>query len=290
MDTPLISIIIPSYNRGHILMKSVNSVLSQTYEHIELIIVDDASTDNTAEIIHSLTDSRIKFIHLEHNSGACAARNEGIQEAEGKYIAFNDSDDQWHSNKLSEQLSFIRKNNADVVVCSMNCYDENKNRFLHTFPHSMPEGRLSYKDLLFYNCSSTQLLFGKALCFKTIQFDSKMPRMQDWDEILRLSQHYTICRQNDILVDTYIQKDSITRHPEKAVLAMNLLLEKHYNAIIADKAVTEAFFSKKLVFELENHNNPVKELQVLYQCHPSFRAKLKLILAQLGLYRILVKS
>lgn len=290
MSKPAISVIIPSYNRAHILLKSVQSVLSQTYTNIELIIVDDASTDNTAEIVTNIKDSRVKYICLDRNSGACAARNRGIREASGDCIAFNDSDDQWHPDKLERQLAFLEKNNADVVICSMDCYDEDEKNFLHTFPKAMPEGPVTYENLLVYNCSSTQLLVGKAECFKNVLFDEDMPRLQDWDELLRLSQKYKIFRQNDILVDTFMQKDSITRHPEKGTAAMNRLLTKHHDAVFSDTAITEAFFTRKLGFELAAGRNPVEELRILYACRPSARTGLKLVLAKIGLYKFFAKT
>lgn len=108
MNEPLISVIIPSYNRAFILTDAINSVLLQTYKNIELLFVDDCSTDNTEEIVKNITDSRFHYIRLEKNSGACTARNRGIKEAKGDYIAFNDSDDQWHIDKLEKQLSFLK--------------------------------------------------------------------------------------------------------------------------------------------------------------------------------------
>lgn len=206
MNEPLISVIIPSYNRAFILTDAINSVLQQTYKNIELLFVDDCSTDNTEEIVNNITDSRFHYIRLEKNSGACTARNREIKEAKGDYIAFNDSDDQWHIDKLEKQLSFLNKNNADIVLCKMECKNNN-GKFLHLFPNYTEDKSISYLSLLEYNCTSTQTLFGKTECFKKILFDDKLPRLQDWDEVMRLAQFYKfffktlflsilLCRQN----------------------------------------------------------------------------------------------
>ena len=88
----LVSVIIPTYNRAHLIKRSAMSVLNQTYSNLELIIVDDGSTDNTEEVVKSIDDNRVIYIK-QPNQGACAARNNGIDHAKGEFIAFQDSDD-----------------------------------------------------------------------------------------------------------------------------------------------------------------------------------------------------
>ena len=113
---PLISVIIPTYNRENTITRSIDSVLNQNYENIELIIVDDRSDDNTKDIIEKYTDSRIKYIYNDTDKhGAGAARNIGIMAATGELIAFNDSDDEWLPGKLRDQYEFLHKNGADII-------------------------------------------------------------------------------------------------------------------------------------------------------------------------------
>ena len=287
-DKPLISVIIPSYNRGHLIQKAAQSVLEQTYKNIELIIVDDGSTDNTESQVKSIADSRIKYFKLEKNTGACAARNKGIQEANGEYISFNDSDDCWKNEKLETQLEFLKQENADVVLCAMRCYDENGN-FLHDFPKNVETGKISYEQLLKYNCSSTQILFGKAECFKNTLFDASMPRLQDWDITLRLSQKYNLFFQNKILADTFIQKDSISTHPEKGIAAMEKLFIKHQQAICTNKNITESFFSKKSAYVCLSGKNPVDEMRAIYRANKTLPNLLKFVLSKIGLYTLVFK-
>ena len=92
---PTVTIIIPTYNRAHLLGRAIRSVLTQTFHNWELIVVDDASTDNTKEVAYSFQDPRIHYLCHETNRGGPAARNTGIREARGLYIAFLDSDDEW---------------------------------------------------------------------------------------------------------------------------------------------------------------------------------------------------
>lgn len=117
----LVSIIMPSYNTGNFIMESIKSVLNQSYQNWELIIIDDCSTDETDSIIKTLTDSRIKYIKNEKNLGAAISRNKALKIATGKWIAFLDSDDLWTSDKLEKQLYFMKK-----IKCffSYTCYEE----------------------------------------------------------------------------------------------------------------------------------------------------------------------
>lgn len=287
-NEPLLSVIIPTYNRGRLILNSVTSVLNQTYKNIELIVVDDCSTDNTEEILKSINDSRIKYVKLEKNSGACIARNKGIELSTGKFIAFNDSDDLWITTKLEKQLCFLKNYNADIVICKMECRTP-ENNFIHNFPNIEFDRKISYKDLLKYNSASTQTIFGKSECFRNVMFDTRMPRLQDWDEVLRLSQKFSVFYQNKILVHTFFQKDSISTHPEKGVLAMEMLFEKHKDAILSDPAIVESFFKKKASFVCKTGKNPKEEMKMILKYNPSAGTFIKYMLAVFNLYTLFFK-
>ncbi len=106
----LVSIIMPSWNTAKFIAESIQCVIDQTYQNWELLIVDDCSTDNTDEVVAPfLTDSRIKYLHNEHNSGAALTRNYAMREAHGEWIAFLDSDDLWMPEKLEKQVQFMNQ-------------------------------------------------------------------------------------------------------------------------------------------------------------------------------------
>lgn len=107
----LVSIIMPTYNCGHFIKESIHSVLAQTYNNWELIIVDDCSTDDTAMIMFSFVDKRIRYYRNEYNYGAALTRNRALREARGQWIAFLDSDDLWLPTKLEKQLAFMQLHN-----------------------------------------------------------------------------------------------------------------------------------------------------------------------------------
>ncbi len=121
----LVSIIMPSYNTGRFIAETINSVLAQTYENWEIIIVDDCSTDNTDNAIEPfLEDERIKYFKNETNSGAAVSRNRALREARGKWIAFLDSDDLWKPDKLEKQIAFMEKNNYHFSYTNYSEIDE----------------------------------------------------------------------------------------------------------------------------------------------------------------------
>lgn len=121
----LISIVMPNYNGHRFVEQAIDSVLSQTYQNFELLIVDDCSKDDSLQLIKrkAQSDSRIRVIALENNAGVANARNVGICEAKGKYIALLDNDDLWTADKLERQLA-IAENGVDIVYCSYDFIDE----------------------------------------------------------------------------------------------------------------------------------------------------------------------
>ena len=122
----LVSVIVPAYNCEKFIGETIASVLAQTYQNWEMIIVDDCSSDNTREIIldSAKKDSRIKYYFLQNNSGAAVARNTAMEQAEGEYMAFLDSDDVWLPEKLEKQLNFMRDNNVAFSATSYELIDE----------------------------------------------------------------------------------------------------------------------------------------------------------------------
>ena len=118
-DKPLVSIITPVYNCEKYLPLTIESVQAQTYENWELILADDCTPDNSADIIaeYAKKDSRIKYIKLKENSGAAIARNEALEASKGRYIAYLDADDIWLPNKLERQLDFMEKNDVEFSCC-----------------------------------------------------------------------------------------------------------------------------------------------------------------------------
>lgn len=131
MNNDLVSIIMPSYNTGGYIKNSIESVLAQTYENWELIIVDDCSTDDTDSIVGQFSDKRIRYLKNEKNSGAAISRNYALREAKGRWIAFLDSDDLWLPEKLEKQIAFMKNND----------YHFSYTRYIEIDEESKPNGK-----------------------------------------------------------------------------------------------------------------------------------------------------
>jgi len=146
INNTLVSVITPMFNSERFLCETIESVLAQSYKNWEIILVDDCSSDTSAEVVQSFInqDSRIKLIQLETNSGAAVARNTAIELAKGRYIAFLDSDDLWAPDKLEKQLAFMRANNYPFTYAAYEKIDEHGVIFGHV---GVPE-RVAYSDML----------------------------------------------------------------------------------------------------------------------------------------------
>lgn len=182
---PLVSVVIPTFNRAARLARAIRSVQSQSYSRLEIIVVDDGSTDATAEIVHSCEDRRIRYIRHEQNRGGAAARNTGIAAANGEVIAFLDDDDAWVPEKVEEQLRYLTT--FDAVVCTSREAGDTRP------PERRPAGRtLGLADLRLGPWGGTGVLMARASVLRRTPFDESLPRGQDWDLFIRLAQEHEI--------------------------------------------------------------------------------------------------
>jgi teichuronic acid biosynthesis glycosyltransferase TuaG len=141
----LISIITPTYNCAQFIGETIKSVINQTYTNWEMIIVDDASNDNTEEVVKSIKDERIKYIRLKENSGAATARNIAMENASGKFMAFLDSDDIWIKDKLEKQVKFMIDNNYNFTCTAYEKMNEKGDSLNKVFK---PKKKADYNRIL----------------------------------------------------------------------------------------------------------------------------------------------
>lgn len=222
----LVSIIMPTYNREKTIKRAVDSLIKQTYKNIEIIIVDDGSKDNTKDIVTNYSDERIRYVNLVENKGANYARNKGLSLAKGKYITFQDSDDEADLNKIEELVKYINDNPCDVVFCNVRVKKDNGYKVL--IKEQIKDNKLLDK-LLWGNFISMEALLMKSKVLEDIKFDVDLLRFQDWDLVIRIAQKYKVKHYNKELVTAYVQSDSITRNNSKGVKALKYLLEKYDN-------------------------------------------------------------
>jgi glycosyltransferase involved in cell wall biosynthesis len=187
-DKPLVSVVLPTHNRVDLLAGAVESVLAQTEQRFELIVIDDASTDATPEYLAALTirDQRARFIRLDIPRGGGGARNEGLGLSRGDWVAFLDDDDRWLPNKLEKQLGALRAHPTAVAAsCGYERVFPSRKRQLVAVPPAV-----GLSDLFEYNVlGSTSLCMGSALALRRIAgFDTTLVAGQDLDLWVRLRQ------------------------------------------------------------------------------------------------------
>lgn len=282
-NTDLVSVIIPTYNRAHLIKRSVESVLNQTYKNLELIIVDDGSTDNTKEIIDSINDNRIVYVK-QKNQGACAARNKGIDTAKGKYIAFQDSDDAWLLNKLEIQIQKLKENNADVVFCKVFSFG---NLLKREIPKYFKEGFLQKETVPLG--VSTGTLFGKTEIFLNNKFDIEMPRLQDFELTLRIKKNYSVYCIDKPLLEYFVQEDSISIKPEKILKVMEVMLKKDKKILNGYSHSSLDPLAKSLLeesFKIKDKEIRNKAVNLVFKINNSNKTKLRYFFNKIYLYKL----
>lgn len=211
----LISIIMPAYNAKKYISDSIKSVLNQTYSNWELIVIDDCSTDDTSIIIkeYCKRDYRIKYIKQSKNSGAACARNKGIKEANGTYIAFLDSDDLWYSNKLELQVSFMKR---EDILFSCTYYDkiDENGKAINKIIRYKSQG--DYKELL-KNCPGNSTVMYNAEKLGKI-YAKNIKRRNDYvlwlDVIKQCKKIYCL---NEVLGSHRIVNNSLSSNKSKLI-------------------------------------------------------------------------
>lgn len=227
---PAVSVVIPSFNRAHCIEACVRSVLAQTFRDLEVIVVDDASKDDTAQRLAAIEDPRVRYLRHETNRGGAAARNTGIQASLAEYVAFLDSDDQWAPEKLERQLRHLEAKGSEYG-------------FSYTWLIGRdPEGReiwrtsksidgLAVVELLVENCIGTfsSVLARRSALLAVGGLDERMRSCQDWDLFVRLNAVTRVCCLEEYLV-YYLQnrgdKHRISANAASIVLGHRRMLQK----------------------------------------------------------------
>jgi len=232
MDTmieKLISVIIPAYNTAHLIGRSIKSVLSQTYQNFEIIVVDDGSTDELNEVVTAFNDNRIQYIRHEVNRGGSAARNTGVQNAKGNYIAFLDSDDEWLPEKLEKQIKVFQSTSSNIgVVYTGWRWIRDKDNIIIQEKIPIYRGDVSRIILEEDGIGSLSTpLVKKDILTSIGGLDEKLPSRQDWDLWIRLSK---VCEMDfvpEILVNYYLRSGSISTNVYNKIYGTEQVLEKY---------------------------------------------------------------
>jgi glycosyltransferase involved in cell wall biosynthesis len=235
---PLISVIIPTYNRAAFIKRSVNSVVKQSYKNIEIIVVDDGSTDNTENLIKNVRDKRIKYIKHTENKGVSHARNTGIKIARGEYISFLDSDDEIYPKKIETQYKklHVLPNTYGLIYCGHRIFINSTNEYVEDF---LGQKYDNIKEILLKRCLfAVHAPLIRKMCFeKCGLFDESLVECEDWDMWIRLSQHYKFTVIPDALVKFYIHEGQKSTHLKNKIEARENILLKHKKLLEERKLV-----------------------------------------------------
>lgn len=252
VKTISISVVIPAYNRQGTIRKCLESVLNQTFSPFEVIVVDDCSTDATSKIVRNFSDPRVRSIVLRKNYGAQAARNRGIREAKGDWIAFQDSDDEWLPEKLEKQVKALAEAGFDpmtVVHTDAIWLDTaTGNRLSVELP--VVEGENVYPLLLTKPAPMFPGMLVSRLALEKIGYlDEKVPSYQEWDTSIRLAKH---CRfiylKEPLFVYNLHEAETISKDRLRDIKGYQYVIDKFKDEII--KICGEQTWTKHLYNQL----------------------------------------
>lgn len=236
---PAVSVILPAHNREGSVRAAIDSVLAQDFTDLEVIVVDDASTDGTVAQIEAIADPRLRLLRHTENQGVSSARNTAIAAARGDLIAFQDSDDLWLPGNLSAQVAALRAASEAVAsYCGMiveNPEEVGGKGSFYTPPkaQTVRSGKL-HTALLGGNFISTQtLVVRRSAIERAGAFDPALPALVDWDFVLRLSALGPIVLVDQPFVRQRYSVNSLTRSLEKRLRGYRGILDKHHAAFAA---------------------------------------------------------
>lgn len=243
-SAPLVSVIIPTYNSAGTLRRAIGSVLSQTYAPLELIVVDDASSDETPGLVSAIQDDRLRNLRLDKNGGVSNARNKGIEIARGEFIAFLDADDEWLPDKLKLQMAEITSRDS-VTLVSCLAYDvapSGKISGKHNFGRMPVSGSRSWVGLLEYTSVTTSTVLTSKACLKKAGgFDSKLRVAEDQDMWIRLALQGDVALVDKFLVLKHFVPESLSigGPPEDELIYLLPMLIRHLEAVQAELSKEE---------------------------------------------------
>jgi glycosyltransferase involved in cell wall biosynthesis len=239
---PKVSVVIPTHNRAGLLGRAVRSVLSQTFQDLEVLITDDASTDGTRDMVSRLGDSRVRYLAHDVNKGVAAARNTALAQASGEFLAFLDDDDEWLPDKLQIQLDHFARARPAVGLMGSAYYavaSANNRRSGVVVPRL--RGRV-FEDLLrqgHFNHTST--VMARAECFDGAGvFDTSLPYAEDFDMWLRIARDYEVDFVPSPLVRRHYEADGISRNYEAIVSGTEAHLRKYRDFFVRNPRVFNA--------------------------------------------------
>ena len=234
-SNPQVSVVIPTCNRPNLLKRAIQSVLNQSFQDFEIIVIDDGLEKRADNIIKKIDDARVVCIQNEKNLGASVSRNIGIKQAVGKYITFLDDDDEFYPEKIKKQYQILETNfeKIDFVYCIVDVYSQQNGDFIYTQKHTFKEGIQSFFEeaLSLKMAVATPSIFCKRNKVLEIGgFDESFPNAEDKDFFIRLSKTSRGFFMNQPLVKVNFspdENDRLSGNLKNRILGRELLLKKY---------------------------------------------------------------
>lgn len=237
-SSPRVSVILPTYNRARLIGRSIESVLQQSFADIELIVVDDGSTDATPEIIASIYDPRLRYIRLEKNGGVSAARNEGIRAARGEYLAFNDSDDCWLPGKLAAQVELMQKLASDFGLIISGVQRSEKNNLAALSAAAGAALPQISANQIVRNPENYAYVQGwlarRSVVLQSGLFDETMTLWEDWELLIRIALRRKIAPHPMLTAFSESLPDSIVIRNKAWADSYERIISKHREFLESD--------------------------------------------------------
>ena len=228
----LFSVVIPLYNKEQSIANTIQSVLNQSFQEFEVVIINDGSTDNSVQVVQGINDQRIRLIHQE-NQGVSAARNKGIEEAKNEWIAFLDGDDLWEVNHLEEIVKMMKAYPQEKVYVTSFKYSDNREFYRHTRKKPIFKIKDYFKDVVKENLIWTSIVVIHRDCFINVgMFNTKYIRGEDIDLWIRLAKNYNIIKTNKITAIYRVEaenRSNSTSVPIKKTYLCDISLKKATN-------------------------------------------------------------
>ena len=211
MIDPLVSVIIPVYNRENLIQRALKSIISQTYKNLEIIVIDDGSTDFTGEKVIQIEDDRIKYIRNEKNLGVSAARNKGIKLSSSDIIVLQDSDDEAYPERIEKQVKLLLNSGDDfgAAYCGREFYDSNTGGRIGLTLRQTDFKKHFKEGAYFLTPSTSTLVIKKTVLDEMGYFNEDMRAHVDTELAIRVSQKYKYAFVNEPLVKVYRNHDQI---------------------------------------------------------------------------------
>jgi len=243
-----VSVIVPTYNRAHLVTETMDSILSQTFKDFELIVVDNYSSDNTEEVIKSYKDERIRYFKHRNNGVVAVNRNYGVSKAKDEYIAFCDDDDLWFPEKLEKQVQEMEKDSQVGLVCNNEIHFDDRGDHGEVFRAKPGDSNLTFEALVWKSFISSSTVMVRKAVLDDVGVMDESPELvgvEDYELWLRIARKYRV-KYIDIPLGKYrTHPGAYRRGPVKALEGERLIYKK-----LLDKGILSPDLYRKRISKL----------------------------------------